>query len=61
MFLKPFCLSYCIEFYITRNASKFVKIICKPNIIIVEAHACARAHVMKKYVCDIVFGMIIKR
>lgn len=48
MSLKPFCLSSVIEFDMPRNTSKFVKIICKANIIIMEAHASAHACVLEK-------------
>lgn len=48
VFLKPFCLSFGIEFDMTRNNSKFVKIIFKPNIIIIKAHASAHARALEK-------------
>lgn len=48
VFLKPFYLSSGIEFDMTRNNSKFIKIIFKPNTIIIEAHASAHAHALEK-------------
>lgn len=52
-------LSSSIEFDMTRNTSKFVKIVYKPSIVTMEAHANDHAYVLEKHACHIIFGMII--